>query len=117
VLDVFNSPQKGTMEKKITFNSGQLVLEAMYKKLSECHGAIVTHPHPVVESLVTCFNKKNYTTLRFNFRGVGGSDGKYDAGVGEQEDILSASTLIVPLSSSSFFRSVVSCLTSPVYRV
>jgi len=87
------------MEKKVTFISEQLVLEAMYNKLSDNHGAIITHPHPlyggdmsnpVVESLATSFNKKQYSTLRFNFRGVGGSEGKYDEGIGEQEDILAA---------------------------
>jgi len=57
------------MEKKITFNSDQLVLEGMYNKLSAKHGAIITHPHPlyggdmmnpVVESMVFSFTKKNY---------------------------------------------------------
>lgn len=87
------------METKVTFISEKLALEAMYKKNSTTKGAIVTHPHPlyggdmsnpVVESLTNSFNKKNYTTLRFNFRGVGGSEGKYNDGVGEQEDILAA---------------------------
>ncbi len=87
------------MEKKFTFISQQFVLEGMYNKLSETQGAIITHPHPlyggdmsnpVVESLAISFNKKMYTTLRFNFRGVGGSEGDYDEGRGEQEDILAA---------------------------
>ena len=87
------------MEKKVTFTAENLVLEGLYRKISAVHGAIITHPHPlyggdmanpVVESLVSSFNKKRYTTLRFNFRGVGGSEGQYDEGIGEQEDILAA---------------------------
>lgn len=87
------------MEEKVTFISEQLVLEGLYNQLSDNHGAIITHPHPlyggdmanpVVESLAISFNKKRYTTLRFNFRGVRGSEGKYDEGIGEQEDILAA---------------------------
>ena len=87
------------MEKKITFISDQLVLEGMYNKVSASRGAIITHPHPlyggdmtnpVVESMVFSFTKKNYSTLRFNFRGVGQSEGEYDEGAGEQKDILAA---------------------------
>ncbi len=71
----------------------------MYKKLSKTQGAIITHPHPlyggdmanpVVESLVAVYNRKNFTTLRFNFRGVRGSEGNHDKGIGEQVDILAA---------------------------
>ncbi len=87
------------MEKKITFSSGQLLLEGRYNQLSASHGAIITHPHPlyggdmtnpVVESMAGCFSKKMYSTLRFNFRGVGESEGQYDEGIGEQSDILAA---------------------------
>lgn len=100
------------METKVTFISGQLTLEAMYKKLSKSEGAIVTHPHPlyggdmsnpVVESLAISFNKKNYTTLRFNFRGVGGSEGKYNDGIGEQEDILAAIQFLVDEGITSIY--------------
>jgi len=31
-----------------------------------------------------------FTTLRFNFRGVGGSQGNYGNGIGEQEDVRAA---------------------------
>lgn len=87
------------MERKVTFISEQLVLEGLHNQLSKQHGAIIIHPHPlyggdmsnpVVESLVISFNKKRYTTLRFNFRGVRGSEGNYDEGIGEQDDILAA---------------------------
>lgn len=87
------------MENKITFRSGQLSLEGMFNPLSAATGAVITHPHPlyggdmanpVVESLVRSFNRKNISTLRFNFRGVRGSEGVHDGGSGEQEDTLAA---------------------------
>lgn len=60
---------------------------------------IVTHPHPlyggdmrnaVVEAVTGVYREAGYTTLRFNFRSVGGSQGEYDHGIGEQHDIRAA---------------------------
>ena len=39
-----------------------------------------------------------YTTLRFNFRGVGNSQGSYGDGVGEQEDVRAAISYLTDLS-------------------
>lgn len=100
------------MEKKINFTSDQLNLEGMYNRLSGTSGAVVTHPHPlyggdmsnpVVESLVSSFNRKNISTLRFNFRGVRGSEGSHDGGSGEQEDTLAAIRYLVGQGLSSIF--------------
>ena len=60
--------------------------------------AVVAHPLPtmggtmenkVVTTLAKTFTELGYVTLRFNFRGVGKSAGKFDSGSGEVEDILS----------------------------
>lgn len=60
---------------------------------------VVCHPHPlyggtmqnkVVHTLARAMQELGVPTLRFNFRGVGGSDGHYDGGVGELEDALAA---------------------------
>lgn len=57
--------------------------------------AVVCHPHPlhggtmhnkVVHMLARTFVDLGAHTLRFNFRGVGCSDGAYDHGVGETDD-------------------------------
>ena len=59
--------------------------------------ALVAHPHPlqggtldnkVVQTLAkTCF-ALGYAAVRFNFRGVGGSAGVFDDGIGETDDAL-----------------------------
>ena len=62
-------------------------------------GVVVTHPHSlyggsmdntVVETLVRVYQRAGYSTLRLNFRGVGESQGSYDAGRGEQQDVKAA---------------------------
>lgn len=92
------------MEEKVHFSSGNLKLEGLLKRVSGPKGALLAHPHPlyggdminpVVESLASTYNRKGYTTLRFNFRGVGASQGRYDEGDGEQEDILAAAHFLL----------------------
>ena len=57
--------------------------------------ALVLHPDPtrggtmntkVVYELYKCFVNNGFSTMRFNFRGVGKSDGKFDGGEGEHSD-------------------------------
>lgn len=59
--------------------------------------AVLAHPHPlfggtldnkVVQTLARAFVQMGYRTVRFNFRGVGGSEGTHDEGRGESEDML-----------------------------
>jgi alpha/beta superfamily hydrolase len=59
--------------------------------------AVIAHPHPlfggtmdnkVVTTLERAMREAGASTLRFNFRGVGGTEGKHDEGVGETEDML-----------------------------
>jgi len=61
--------------------------------------AVVCHPHPqhggtmqnkVAHTLAKSFLKLDFAALRFNFRGVGRSEGEFADGVGEAEDVLSA---------------------------
>jgi len=88
-------------EQNISFNSENeaIKLEGLLARQSGKKGIVVTHPHPlyggdmynpVVDAIVGVFQKKGYTTLRFNFRGVGRSQGKYDDGDGEQRDVRAA---------------------------
>ncbi|MGB9150963.1 MAG: alpha/beta fold hydrolase [Burkholderiales bacterium] len=59
--------------------------------------ALVAHPHPlyggtldnkVAQTLAKTFFELNCVALRPNFRGVGGSEGQYDQGRGEVDDML-----------------------------
>ncbi len=61
--------------------------------------ALILHPHPlhggtmnnkVVYTLYQTFQKQGFSTLRFNFRGVGRSQGHYGGGEGELADAISA---------------------------
>lgn len=58
--------------------------------------ALIGHPHPlfggtmdnkVVHTLARAFVALGYTAVRMNFRGVGASEGVYDEGVGETDDM------------------------------
>ncbi len=59
--------------------------------------AVIAHPHPlhggtltnkVVQTLARAFVLAGWTAVRFNFRGVGRSEGAYDEGRGELDDLL-----------------------------
>lgn len=61
--------------------------------------ALILHPHPqhggtmhnkVVYQLYNAFAERDFSTLRFNFRGVGRSQGSYDRGEGELSDAAAA---------------------------
>jgi alpha/beta superfamily hydrolase len=61
--------------------------------------ALMLHPHPqhggtmnnkVVYSLYQAFQRRGFSVLRFNFRGVGRSQGKFDRGEGELSDAAAA---------------------------
>jgi len=61
--------------------------------------ALVAHPHSqqggsldnkVVQTLAKTFFALSHAAVRFNFRGVGGSTGVFDEGIGETQDALSA---------------------------
>jgi len=61
--------------------------------------ALVAHPHPlqggtldnkVAQTLAKTFHTLGYAAVRFNFRGVGRSEGAFDDGAGETDDALAA---------------------------
>jgi alpha/beta superfamily hydrolase len=88
-------------ESSITVPSGDLKLEGllMLPEGQAPSAAVVCHPHPmyggsmynnVVEALLEAFWRRQFATLRFNFRGVGDSEGEYDGGEGELDDVREA---------------------------
>lgn len=85
---------------QVNVNSASGKLEGIYKKSEQPNApcVLLLHPHPlyggnmhnkVVFLMEKAFLNNGFSTLRFNFRGVGNSDGVYGAGV---EEIIDAST-------------------------
>jgi alpha/beta superfamily hydrolase len=86
----------------VTFASGALSLEGIYYEPDHGHpraAVVVCHPHPqyggdmynlVVTVIVRAAIEAGLGALAFNFRGVGGSQGAYDNGIGERDDVLAA---------------------------
>jgi uncharacterized protein len=89
-------------EQHVTFPSGALTLEGLLAKpegSEPVRGAVVCHPHPlyggsmhnnVVDAVLAAMWKREWATLRFNFRGVGSSEGEHGGGAGEAEDAAAA---------------------------
>jgi len=79
-------------------------MEAALRSAAEpCATAVVAHPHPlhggtlhnpVVFHAERELHEMGMTTLRFNFRGVGDSQGTHDDGRGEVEDLAAAASWI-----------------------
>ena len=89
-------------EEKVFIPSGSIQLEGLLsiqEALSVNGGAVLCHPHPqyggdmhnnVITAAVQTASQSGFSTLRFNFRGVGGSGGFYGDGIGEREDVKAA---------------------------
>ena len=98
-----NAPQfRPPVAEPVQFDGPAGMLEGIVedpaaRDASAC--AVVCHPHPlgggtmtnkVVHTLARCFQERGVPTLRFNFRGVGASAGRFDNGTGETDDALAA---------------------------
>ncbi|OGO50792.1 MAG: hypothetical protein A2148_03685 [Chloroflexi bacterium RBG_16_68_14] len=87
--------------RSLTFPCGDLTLEgAVYlPESTPAPGVVVCHPHPlyggdmennVVLAACRALAGRGFAALRFNFRGVGRSDGAFDQGQGERDDVRAA---------------------------
>jgi len=83
-------------EERIVLRSGGLNLEGALCNAPGDRGVVVSHPHPlyggnmdndVVVTTARAYAEHGWSALRFNFRGVGQSEGEYDQGRREQEDV------------------------------
>ncbi len=90
-------------EEGLTFKSGNLKLEGRIHLPgageTKLPGVVICHPHPlrggdmhnnVVLALSKALEEKGICALRFNFRGTGLSEGVFDDGEGEQDDLHAA---------------------------
>ena len=80
--------------------AGKLEALLEFREDSDLSGTVVVcHPHPahggtmhnkVVHTLARAFVRLGFSSLRFNFRGTGKSEGEYDESRGELQDALAA---------------------------
>ena len=89
-------------QQPVTIPSGDLELEGVYYTpdgATPARAAVVCHPHPqyggdmnnlVVTVIVRGLIEAGFGALAFNFRGVGGSQGHFDNGPGESDDVRAA---------------------------
>ncbi|MFH1003495.1 MAG: alpha/beta hydrolase [Chloroflexota bacterium] len=118
----------------LTFPCGPLTLEGIWHRPpggGPFPAVIVSHPHPlyggdmansVVFAICQALEKQAIATLRFNFRGVGDSQGSFGGGIAEQDDVRAALAFVraapevdrarIGLAGYSFGASVV----APVAR-
>lgn len=86
---------------EVIFNGPDGRLEGRYHHSRRPNApiALILHPHPqqggtmnnrVVFEVYQTFARRGFSTLRFNFRGVGRSQGGYDEGLGELSDAAAA---------------------------
>jgi alpha/beta superfamily hydrolase len=86
-------------EERIFLEADGLKIEGLFEDLEGEMGVVISHPHPlyggsmhnnVVKAVAHAYREQEYSTLRFNFRGVGLSEGDYDNGNGEKQDVHAA---------------------------
>lgn len=87
-------------EPVLTFQGPAGLLEGILDPVaSPCAVAVICHPHPLFQGtmhnkvayiLARAFNDLGAVSMRFNFRGVGRSEGEYSDGIGETDDALAA---------------------------
>ena len=88
---------------EVIFNGPAGRLEGRYQPAKDKNApiAMVLHPHPhpkfggtmnnkIVYDLFYMFVERGFTAIRFNFRGVGRSQGEFDHGSGELSDAAAA---------------------------
>jgi alpha/beta superfamily hydrolase len=99
------------IENRVKFPCGDLTLEGIVtlpEGNSPSPGVVVCHPSPdrggemnnnVVVPVCMTLGQASIASLRFNFRGVGRSEGKFADGVGAKEDVVAAISYLSSLEA------------------
>ncbi|MFX1510153.1 MAG: alpha/beta hydrolase [Promethearchaeota archaeon] len=88
-------------EQGITIQTPQLSLEGILVLTEQANqpGIVLCHPHPLfggsmddsrLKAIQDAAVAKGFNTLRFNYRGVGKSEGQFGQGIGEIQDTIAA---------------------------
>lgn len=94
-----------TENQLLTGPAGQLEVAIDRPTVASRGTAVIAHPHPlhggtltnkVVQTLARACVLDGWTAVRFNFRGVGRSEGAYDEGRGELDDLLAVVSGLAP---------------------
>ena len=98
-------------ENRVKFPCGDLILEGLStvpESKGPFPGVVVCHPHSlyggemnnnVVVPICQALAQASIASLRFNFRGVGASQGQFADGIGEREDIVAAISYLSTLET------------------
>lgn len=97
---------------EVVFNGPEGRLEGRYQPSQNPSApvALILHPHPrfggtmndnIVYQLFYLFQKRGFSALRFNFRGIGRSEGEFDHGEGELSDAAAALDWVQTLNPES----------------
>lgn len=96
-------------EEKVAFSGPDVNLEGRLAMGDGVNGVVITHPHPlyggtmdnnVVWTAAHAYQARHWSTLRFNFRGVGLSSGEYGDGLSEIADVQAAISFLHSRQSS-----------------
>jgi uncharacterized protein len=100
------------MEERLIIPGKGVALEGRFLPGGTAGAAVITHPHPlyggsmdnnVVWTARKAMTARGWSTLRFNFRGVGRSTGAYGAGEAEAEDVASALAFLQERAAGPYF--------------
>lgn len=105
MTDLIWPPPRGTQTLLLAGDAGniEVLLSSPAQARTPRTGMLICHPHPlqggamsnkVVYTLAMAAHDAGVHALRFNFRGVGGSEGAHDAGRGEADDVRHLATLM-----------------------
>jgi alpha/beta superfamily hydrolase len=99
------------IENRVKFPCGDLILEGLTvvpESKGPFPGVVVCHPHPLYGGemnnnvgvpICQALAQASIASLRFNFRGVGASQGKFADGIGEREDVVAAISYLSTLET------------------
>jgi alpha/beta superfamily hydrolase len=107
---VVKSPRRSLLELSVSSDHGMAKdslflrgptgrLEAIYRRVTRVRAAVFCHSHPgnggsmfdkVLHAVACALHDAGVSTLRFNLRGIGESDGRFDGGLAEGDDVRSA---------------------------